>query len=92
MAGASRVAWREGLFLRPQHFQQQDRFVERLVESRVSRLAPHPWGLVDSAFNDGALQLGKFALDRLVAILPDGAPVSIPSDSPPCIHFNTPGA
>jgi type VI secretion system protein ImpJ len=90
MAGASRVAWREGLFLRPQHFQQQDRFVEALVQARVANLTPHPWGLIEAVPNEGALQLGKFAMDRLVAILPDGAVVSTPGDSPPVTPIDVP--
>ena len=28
MAGNNRVAWREGMFLRPQHFQAQDRYID----------------------------------------------------------------
>ena len=90
MTGASRVAWREGLFLRPQHFQQQDRFVEGLVQSRVANLTPHPWGLVEAAANEGAQQLGKFAMDRLIAILPDGATVATPEDCPPVAPIDIP--
>jgi hypothetical protein len=37
----NRVVWSEGLFLMPQHFQQQDRHTERHVDLRVG--APHPW-------------------------------------------------
>ena len=31
----NKVVWSEGLFLQPQHFQQQDRYFERYVESAV---------------------------------------------------------
>ncbi len=47
MQGESRVAWREGLFLRPQHFQQQDRFTDALIRARTEPLRPYPWGLVE---------------------------------------------
>lgn len=83
MAGGSRVAWREGAFLRPQHFQQQDRFVEGLVEDRAAALSPFPWGLRELVVDEGLLQLGKFGLERCTAILPDGCCVQIPADMPP---------
>lgn len=83
MAGESRVAWREGAFLRPQHFQQQDRFVEALVEARAGALTPYPWGVSELTVSESLLQLGKFGVERCVAILPDGTPVRIPGDSPP---------
>jgi type VI secretion system protein ImpJ len=83
MTGASRVAWREGLFLRPQHFQQQDRYFEALLRARAGSLAPHPWGLLELKLNDAATQLGKFAIERLAAIMPDGTPVTIPAGQPP---------
>ena len=40
MSWDNKVVWSEGMFLRPQHFQQQDRYVEKLVRSRVAELAP----------------------------------------------------
>ncbi len=41
MSWNNRVVWSEGMFLRPQHFQQQDRYIETLVE--VVESADHPW-------------------------------------------------
>ncbi len=83
MTGASRVAWREGLFLRPHHFQQQDRYFEALLRARTSPMAPHPWGIVELKLNEAAAQLGKFAIERLTAVLPDGTPVTIPAGQEP---------
>ena len=36
----------EGMFLRPQHFQQQDRYHEWLLEARTRALGGHFWGLL----------------------------------------------
>jgi type VI secretion system protein ImpJ len=83
MAGASRVAWREGLFLRPQHFQQQDRFVEALVNARAGVLSPYPWGVVELTVNESLLQLGKFGVERCMGVLPDGACFMIPGAAAP---------
>ena len=35
MSWFSKVAWKEGLFLQPHHLQQNDRYVEKLVEGGV---------------------------------------------------------
>jgi len=83
MTGDSRVAWREGLFLRPQHFQQQDRFIESLVRGRTDSLTPYPWGLSSLGLDDSLASLGKFAVSRCAGAMPDGTPFSIPGDVPP---------
>ena len=38
MSSNNRVVWSEGLFLRPQHFQQQERHLERYIEGRSREL------------------------------------------------------
>jgi type VI secretion system protein ImpJ len=90
MVGASRVAWREGLFLRPQHFQQQDRFIERLLESRVADLTPYPWGITELILNNSLSEIGKFSMTACAGVLPDGFPVAIPEDCPPPIPMDVP--
>ena len=44
MSWHSKLVWSEGLFLRPHHLQQSDRYHEHLVESRVRHVTPYPWG------------------------------------------------
>lgn len=83
MAGRSRVAWREGQFLRPQHFQQQDRFVEAQLRARLDSLRPYPWGLTELVIDEDLATLGKFGVRRAVGVLPDGTPFAIPDDQPP---------
>ena len=83
MQGEGRVAWREGLFLRPQHFQQQDRFVDALIRARTQSLRPYPWGLVDLKVNQDLGALGKFGVERCIGLLMDGQPFSAPEDQTP---------
>src|SRR5690349_24496008 len=83
MQSDSRVAWREGLFLRQQHFQQQDRYLEALVAARANGLRPYPWGLSELKINADLAALGKFAIESMTGVLPDGLPFSIPGDLPP---------
>jgi len=83
MAGESRVAWREGLFLRPQHFQQQDRYIDALVRVRTAALSPYPWGVSSLQVNTSLLSLGKFGVERCAGAMPDGTPFSLPEDAAP---------
>lgn len=82
MPWSSKVHWKEGLFLRPHHLQQNDRYHEHLVESRVRVITPYPWGFQALEIDRDLAQQGKFGLRRAAGILPDGTPFDLPSDSP----------
>ena len=82
MSWYSKVVWSEGLFLRPHHLQQGDRYLEHLVESRTSVITPYPWGFSDLEIDRDLAQQCKFGLRRASGVLPDGTPFSIPGDSP----------
>lgn len=69
------------MFLRPQHFQQQDRWVETLVRARTAHLRPYGWGLTEIRLNANTLATGKLALSRAVGVLPDGTPFATPDES-----------
>ncbi|MFS0738574.1 type VI secretion system baseplate subunit TssK [Sphingomonas sp. 1P06PA] len=91
MAGKSRVAWREGLFLRPQHFQQQDRYVQAELNARVDAVRPYPWGLTEVVIDEDLATLGKFGVKRATGVMPDGTPFAIPDDLPPPEPLDVPG-
>ncbi|MBH0236434.1 type VI secretion system baseplate subunit TssK [Methylobrevis albus] len=78
----SKVVWSEGLFLRPHHFQQNDRYLEHLVESRVRHVSPYPWGFAAVEIDRDLAQQSRFALRRAAGIMPDGMPFDLPADSP----------
>jgi type VI secretion system protein ImpJ len=81
MSWNNKVIWSEGLFLRPQHFQQSDRYYEKLIRSRVAALRPYSWGITELKLNVDMLGLGKFAIDEARGVLEDGTPFSIPDDA-----------
>jgi type VI secretion system protein ImpJ len=83
MAWENKVVWGEGLFLQPQHLQQQERYVERLVRTSTSGSRPFHWGLSQLDLDTDKLTLGKFALRGAAGILPDGTPFSLPDDTDP---------
>ena len=68
----------KGMFLRTQHFQQQDRWVEAYVQGAVAGLAGHAWGFRKLELNTALLTTGKIAVAAAVGRLPDGTPFSIP--------------
>ncbi len=76
----NRVVWTEGLFLQPQHFQQHDRYLERLVESRTAPLLGYSWGFVNMELNRNAMATGKVQLTAARGIFPDGTPFDFPGE------------
>ncbi len=92
MSWNNKVIWSEGLFLRPQHFQQSDRYIERLVRRRVEALRPYPWGVTELKLNREMLALGKFAIEEARGVLEDGTPFSIPDDADHPAPFDVPEA
>jgi type VI secretion system protein ImpJ len=82
MSWYSKVVWSEGLFLRPHHLQQNDRYLEHLVESRVHQISPYPWGFSEIELDRDLAQQNKFGLRRASGVLPDGTPFNLPADSP----------
>ncbi|MGL4237607.1 type VI secretion system baseplate subunit TssK [Tabrizicola sp.] len=87
MKTENRVAWTEGMFLRVQHFQQADRWTDRLMRDRTEPLSPYPWGFLELSIDKTALGIGRFALTSVRGILADGTPISAPDqcDLPPPI-------
>jgi type VI secretion system protein ImpJ len=82
MSANNRVVWSEGLFLQPQHFQQQDRYFERYVETRCRALHGYGWGFTELGIERDFLGIGKFGLRAAAGVCPDGTPFSMPEDDP----------
>jgi type VI secretion system protein ImpJ len=64
MTENNRIVWSEGLFLRPQHFQQQERFLETYIEGRAAALRVSSWGLIDLEIERDLLAIGKLGIRR----------------------------
>lgn len=82
MTDTNKVVWSEGLFLRPQHLQQQERYLERFVELRSGNLRPYTWGFTELELETDLLAIGKLGIKRARGIFPDGTPFCMPSDDP----------
>lgn len=83
MSTYSKVIWYEGMFLRPHHYQQQDRYFETLINARCSYLQAYDWGIVQLVLDQQALHEGKIAIHHCLGVLPDGTSINIPAEDDP---------
>ncbi|CAJ0818156.1 type VI secretion system baseplate subunit TssK [Ralstonia flaminis] len=68
----TRPLWAQGIFMTPQHFQQQAMW-DRFADERIARLAwPNPWGVCRVEVDTHALGIDRLQLTALDARLPDG--------------------
>ena len=81
MSQHNRVIWAEGLFLRPQHFQQAERYFERLMSQRLESLLPYGSGFTRLQVDQELLKIGKVGLVGAEGVFPDGTPFSIPFEA-----------
>jgi type VI secretion system protein ImpJ len=70
------------MFLRAQHFQQQDRWAASELRSSIAGLRPFPYGFTDLAVSRDLLGTGRFALISAAGLFDDGTPFSTPDEGP----------
>ncbi|MFG6447433.1 type VI secretion system baseplate subunit TssK [Roseateles sp. BYS180W] len=78
MSWNNKVVWSEGLFIRPQLFQQQERYLEWFTHHRAAPLSPFFWGFSLLDIDHESLSLGKLVLARASGVFPDGTPFQAP--------------
>ncbi|MEY4750582.1 MAG: type secretion system baseplate subunit TssK [Pseudomonadota bacterium] len=82
MTWHNKVMWTEGMFLQPQHFQQQDRYTGRQLDARLSAVSPWAWGLTALQVDETALLQGRVALTSARGVMPDGTVFLVTDDDP----------
>lgn len=80
MSENNRVIWSEGMFLRPQHFQQHDRYVESLVRGLSLGIRTYAWGFAKLKLDQNTLAIGKVALSECSGVFQDGTVFNLPQD------------
>lgn len=90
MSWQKKVVWSEGMFLKPQHFQQQERYVEFFVHARSQALQEFSWGFRDLAVDSQALSLGKIVITAAQGIFADGTPFHFPYQGAAPLPFDFP--
>ncbi|CAE6945299.1 type VI secretion system baseplate subunit TssK [Vibrio alginolyticus] len=71
MTQYSNTAWCEGMFLRPQHFQQHERAISHEYKGLYSLGGSYNWGVWKCHLKEEALKNGVIELDCLDVIMPD---------------------
>lgn len=79
MGAFNKVLWREGMFIRPQHFQQQDRFVQQLIRQQPHAFGAYRYGFWSLELNHDLLSQGKLAIESAMGFFPDGSFFSLPN-------------
>lgn len=82
---SDKVAWSEGVLLRPQHFQQLDRYHESLLAARLDAIETLNWGALQVDLDERALLQGLVALTAFEGIMPDGTPVLLSGPDAPAM-------
>jgi type VI secretion system protein ImpJ len=67
-----KVLWGEGLFLRPQHFQQQDQYHEHRLNASVKVVHPYTWGVNQLQVDREALSTNGLRILELSLRFQDG--------------------
>jgi len=80
MSARNRVVWNEGLFIKPQHFQQMQRYNEYLLDVRVTAASRYLYGISELSLNPEYLSFGRIALESASGVMPDGTAFRIPQE------------
>ncbi|WP_367986516.1 type VI secretion system baseplate subunit TssK [Vibrio sp. NTOU-M3] len=74
MDAFKKVVWQEGMFIAPQHFQQQDRYVQNYIRQNVETLAGFApfYGITELTINHDLLKIGKLSVTTCSGVFPDG--------------------
>jgi type VI secretion system protein ImpJ len=76
------------MFLRPQHFQQFERYIEHYIHLRATPTQGYGWGFCQMEIDRNALAIGKLAIIHAQGIMPDGTPFAFSSadEAPPALE------
>jgi type VI secretion system protein ImpJ len=88
MLEANRVLWGGGLFLRPQHFQQQALFVDNAMAETLQSVQRHAWGVRRAELDAEALRTGNVRVNVLDVMFRDGVRFFAPEREPTPLSRN----
>ncbi|WP_261843157.1 type VI secretion system baseplate subunit TssK [Aliamphritea ceti] len=71
MRRQQRVVWQEGMFISPQHFQQQDRHYRHYVEQYAVAAGHDGYGLCELQIDRERLKIGKIVITVCKGVFPD---------------------
>lgn len=78
MPTKNRVIWREGLFIKPQHFQQQQRHNDYQLHRRITAICEFGYGFSSLVINQELLKLGRIGVSAASGSMADGSVFDMP--------------
>ena len=88
MSGMSKVVWAEGIFLGQQHFQAWDRQLNERIGFAMQAHLPFYWGVSVLEWSETALREGRFELNRLKCVLPNGQAIDFNREQEDPVFFD----
>ena len=76
-----KVIWKEGTFILPQHFQQQERFLLSEVHRQTKAIQPFSWGFSRLEIVESELAFGQISLQSCVGQFQDGTSFMAPQSN-----------
>lgn len=68
-----KVIWQEGMLLRPQHLQQNDRYFENRIRAQTRLLQRNAWGFFELVIDPQYFNMSQLVVTRASGVLPDGS-------------------
>jgi len=68
--------------MEPQHFQQQERYLENVIYAQARSFGAYTWGICELEIDEGLFEQGKLAIKRAKGIFPDGTVFDMPAQDP----------
>ena len=76
------IFWGQGMFLQPQHFQQQDSYHEARLRCYLHWLSPFCWGVKTLVLNETALRNFTFEIEQCELVTWEGTLVRFQGETP----------
>ncbi len=76
------VIWSDGLFIKPHHFQQQQRYTDYVTRRRGDAVSAYQYGLETIEINRENLLHGRISIVSSIGVFPDRTPFEIPNECP----------
>lgn len=73
MTMEAKVVWSEGIFIAPQHFQQQERYFDSALRHLVTICSGFFWGFSSLSLDTSGLKNGILGLNEAEGFFPDGS-------------------
>ncbi|GAB1257998.1 type VI secretion system baseplate subunit TssK [Aurantivibrio plasticivorans] len=81
MLKTNKIAWMESQYLFPHHFQQQERYIESVIEQRAAAIREFVWGFKRIQLDESLLSDKRIGVTEASGIMPDGCPFNLPQQA-----------